>query len=75
VTSPDDEAIVSAIISLAHNLNLRTIAEGVETAEQITILQRLGCDMIQGFYFSRPIPPHQMRDILKRQAEDIPNSL
>lgn len=53
----DDATIVSTIISMAHHLGLKTIAEGVETEKQLKILRRLGCDMIQGFYFSKPVPP------------------
>lgn len=53
---PDAEAIVSAIITMAGALNLKTIAEGVETAEQWKLLRLLRCDTIQGFYFSRPLP-------------------
>jgi len=52
---PDAEAIVSAIITMANALSLKTIAEGVETEEQWKILRLLGCDIIQGFYFSRPV--------------------
>lgn len=55
-TDPNDAAICAATIGLAHNLGLRVVAEGVETAAQLTELTRLGCDTIQGFYFSRPLP-------------------
>jgi len=51
----DDAAIVASIISLAHNLRLKVIAEGVETGEQLAYLRRLGCDQMQGYYFSRPV--------------------
>jgi EAL domain-containing protein (putative c-di-GMP-specific phosphodiesterase class I) len=54
---PDNAAIVSAIIALAHNLRLEVIAEGVETEAQLSYLRERGCDQIQGFYFSRPLPP------------------
>jgi EAL domain-containing protein (putative c-di-GMP-specific phosphodiesterase class I) len=54
-TDSYDTAIVTSLISLAHNLNVRCVAEGVETLEQLTLLQQLGCDFAQGFLFSRPI--------------------
>ncbi|RJF99239.1 EAL domain-containing protein [Noviherbaspirillum saxi] len=53
---PDDAAIVLSIISLAHSLRLQVIAEGVETEAQLAYLQRHGCDYMQGYYFSRPLP-------------------
>lgn len=52
----DDEAIVSAVIQLAHALNLQVVAEGVETTDQLLRLRNLGCDLIQGFYFAKPQP-------------------
>ena len=51
-----DSEIVGTIISLAHNLNLDVVAEGVETAEQLAQLQALGCEYGQGYYFSKPVP-------------------
>ena len=44
------------IVSLAHTLGLRVVAEGVEDDEQVRLLRELGCDQIQGFYVSRPVP-------------------
>ena len=49
-------AVVSSIVSLAHNLDLRVVAEGVETADQLDALKRLGCDEAQGYLFGRPLP-------------------
>ena len=54
-TDPTETAIVTAIISMAHSLNLAVVAEGVETREEFDFLSNLGCDEAQGFYFSRPV--------------------
>jgi len=56
---PDDAIIVRTIIAMAHSLNLSVIAEGVETEEQYAFLQSLNCDEIQGYFFSRPVPPEE----------------
>lgn len=53
---PDDMAITSAIIALAHNLGLEVVAEGIETAEQVQYLAEQGCDMVQGYFLSHPLP-------------------
>jgi EAL domain-containing protein (putative c-di-GMP-specific phosphodiesterase class I) len=55
-TKPDDAAVTLAIIRLAHSLNLEVIAEGVETAGQLDFLKTHGCEQVQGYYFSRPLP-------------------
>jgi diguanylate cyclase (GGDEF)-like protein/PAS domain S-box-containing protein len=59
-----DQAIVSAIIAMAGNLGLRTLAEGVETARQAELLMKLGCARMQGFYYSRPVPPDEIPDLV-----------
>ena len=56
---PEDKAIVAAIISMAGSLGMKTIAEGVETAEQMAFLRLQGCNEVQGYYFSRPLPALQ----------------
>jgi EAL domain-containing protein (putative c-di-GMP-specific phosphodiesterase class I) len=59
-------AIVRTIIGLASSLQLQVIAEGVETVEQLQKLQSLGCDMIQGYYLSKPIPAADAIKLLER---------
>lgn len=56
----DDASIVRATIDLAHNLGLRVVAEGVETEEVLSALRELGCDHLQGYYISRPVPAHEL---------------
>ena len=68
---PDDAAIVTTIISLAHNLRLNLIAEGVETEAQLQYLQRHGCDEIQGYYFSRPVPAEAFAELI-REGKSLP---
>ena len=65
---PNDSAIVSAAVSLAHNLGLPVVAEGVETAAQARHLARLGCDELQGFHFSRPMPAPEADAMLRMQG-------
>ncbi|MBR9970441.1 putative bifunctional diguanylate cyclase/phosphodiesterase [Magnetospirillum sulfuroxidans] len=61
-----DAAIARAIISMGHAMGLKVVAEGVETAEQLAILADAGCDAIQGFFFSRPVPADQAAELLRR---------
>jgi diguanylate cyclase (GGDEF)-like protein/PAS domain S-box-containing protein len=61
----DDAAIAVAIISLAHSLKLKVIAEGVETAAQLIFLRRNQCDQMQGYYFSRPVPADEFVQMLR----------
>ena len=64
--SPEQMAIVSTVISLARALNLRVVAEGVETEEQANLLRLLRCDEAQGFLFSRPLPPEDLEGKLRQ---------
>lgn len=63
-TNPEDMAIVAAIIGMSKNLGLQTIAEGVETLEQLAYLHKNGCDEAQGFHFSKPIAAKEMEKYL-----------
>jgi diguanylate cyclase (GGDEF)-like protein/PAS domain S-box-containing protein len=62
-SSQQDQRIVAAVIDLAANLDLRSIAEGIETTEQLERLTELGCDQGQGFLFARPLPSEQVRGV------------
>jgi diguanylate cyclase (GGDEF)-like protein/PAS domain S-box-containing protein len=64
----DDLAITSAIISMAQSLKIKVIAEGVETSEQMDLLRERGCDEIQGFYLSRPLPAAELAQLLKARG-------
>ena len=64
----DGSVICDATIGLAHSLGQKVVAEGIETAEQLDYLKHIGCDMGQGYLFSRPIPAEQVIDFVRRQA-------
>ncbi|MBC2695791.1 MAG: EAL domain-containing protein [Desulfobacteraceae bacterium] len=63
---PNDQAITKATIGLARGLGLTTIAEGVETEEQLTFLRKQGCDQIQGYFFSKPVPTEKVEQLFLR---------
>lgn len=63
--NPEDETIVKTIVNMAHSLGMRTIAEGVETPEQIDVLRANGCDEIQGFFISKPISAAEFETFLR----------
>jgi diguanylate cyclase (GGDEF)-like protein/PAS domain S-box-containing protein len=67
-SDPDDAAIVRAIITLGHALGLKVVAEGVETRAHLEFLQQHGCDELQGYYFSRPVPAIEMEAMLHSMA-------
>jgi diguanylate cyclase len=65
----DDEAIISAIIAMAHSLGLSVVAEGVETEAQLQFLRAARCDIMQGYYLARPLPVEQMTDLLRERLK------
>ncbi|TLY67112.1 MAG: EAL domain-containing protein [Gammaproteobacteria bacterium] len=65
ISRADDASIVRAIVSLAHSLRLKVVAEGVETSEQLNVLRSLGCDQYQGFCFSPAVPATQFAALLR----------
>lgn len=67
IHNSDSAAIVNNIIGISKNLRLTSIAEGVETKEQFLILRSQRCDSIQGFYFSRPVPPNIIAKLIKKK--------
>jgi len=77
MSRPDDASIVRAIISLAHSLRLKVVAEGVESIEQLGFLKTIGCDQYQGFHFSPPVPASELSELVREQrnapafSEDI----
>ena len=74
-TDPDDAALVMAIVSLAHTLRLRVVAEGVETAEQLRFLRLLRCDEIQGYLISKPLPVEGIERLLALQKPLLPDAV
>jgi len=68
-TNEDDAVIARAIIQMAHSLKLEVIAEGVETTDQLTYLRGNGCDQIQGYYFSPPLPVKELEALVQANRE------
>jgi diguanylate cyclase len=72
LSCPDDLSIVTAIISLAHSLHLKVVAEGVETPEQRELLKNLGCDQYQGYCFSPAVPGAEFAALLQHSRDSSP---
>jgi diguanylate cyclase (GGDEF)-like protein len=70
VSRPEDASIVRAIVSLAHSLRLKVVAEGVETPAQLDFLKTAGCDEYQGYHFSRPLPATDFERLIRASHAD-----
>jgi diguanylate cyclase (GGDEF)-like protein/PAS domain S-box-containing protein len=68
IEQPKNLIIIKAIIAMGHSLGIKIVAEGVETSEQLAIIGEYGADEAQGYYFSRPVPPEELVDILKKKV-------
>ena len=68
VTDPDDAAIVRAVIQMARSLNLRVVAEGVETEAVAVELRAMDCDLVQGYFFGRPMPAQEFRHLIGMES-------
>jgi EAL domain-containing protein (putative c-di-GMP-specific phosphodiesterase class I) len=68
-TDPNGPQIVETIILMAHNLGIGVVAEGVETKEQLDLLKDFGCDLIQGYYYSPPLPLEELVEYLKTNPQ------
>ena len=62
--SAGDSAVVASMITLAHALDMKVVAEGTETGQEVETLRHLGCDMAQGFFFAKPLPGENAQDFL-----------
>jgi len=65
----NDRAIAEAIVVMAHKLGLKTIAEGVETAQQKKILAEVGCDYVQGYHYAKPMPVVEFLSFAKQKLQ------
>ena len=68
--NPKTKSIVHSIIGMAHEIGIKTVAEGVETEEQVSFLRQSGCDYIQGYYYSKPVPIEQFEEVLREKATE-----
>ena len=67
--NPDDSSLVRAIIAMAHSLGQKVVAEGVEESAQVEFLRQHGCNVIQGYYYSKPLSESDFEDYLRAQLE------
>lgn len=72
LTDSADAALIRSVIALAHGMGLTTVAEGVETPEQAELLQELGCDLLQGFLYSKPVCKDQFMNVIHKSAQVLP---
>ena len=70
IITQEDDSLVNSLIHFAQSLKLRVVAEGVETQEQMEYLLHYGCNLIQGYYFSRPLPPDEALLLLQNHSQD-----
>ena len=71
VTDGDDRSITSSIISLAHNMGMEVVAEGVETSEQVEVVKALGCEKVQGYFYAKPMPYDDFAAWLEAHRESL----
>ena len=67
--SETDRQLVALMLDIARYLRVKVVAEGVETQEQMKILQDFGCNLVQGYYFSKPVPPREFEQLMRKEAE------
>ena len=65
--SPRELKLIRLILDIARFLNIPAIAEGVEKEEQCNVLKEMGCDLIQGYYFSKPVPPDVFEKLIEKE--------
>ena len=68
--NPKTKSIVHSIIGMAHEIGIKTVAEGVETEEQVSFLRQSGCDYIQGYYYSKPLPEEEFVEFLEKAVAE-----
>ena len=66
--SPKARQVLQAVVGMAHNMGLKLVAEGIETDEEVAVMNREGLDFIQGFYYSRPLPQSDFLDFLRSRS-------